>query len=249
LTCCHLLQGYGVIGSTEDGPEEIEHAPALSLALASLPGCSVSITHVTGPQLPDGGERVCRAGCVLLQGPTRALMRQQTYTHTRAPRRSQRPLPPCAARPCCMPRRTPDAPPDEWARLLGVPQLHSTHPTNFIVLAEPEFSQLQELTAGLDFAFPGANKIGACGVACACVLGAWLRVRPEQARGGCRVDRAGSGQARLHALVRLTRVCPPRAQHRRPRQRRQAEFGPGHVCMERRQAERRATSSSSAAAV
>jgi hypothetical protein len=51
-----MLQGYGVIGSTQDGPEEIEHAPALSLTLGSLPGTALSITHVTGQQLPDGGE-------------------------------------------------------------------------------------------------------------------------------------------------------------------------------------------------
>jgi small ligand-binding sensory domain FIST len=53
-----------------------------------------------------------------------------------------------------------DAPPEEWAQLLGV-DLHSSHPTNFIILAEPEFSKLTELTDGLDFAFPAANKIGA----------------------------------------------------------------------------------------
>jgi hypothetical protein len=28
------------------------------------------------------------------------------------------------------------------------------------LLADPEFSKLTELTAGLDFAFPAANKIG-----------------------------------------------------------------------------------------
>lgn len=52
----YVLQGYGVIGSTDDGPEEIEHAPSLSLTLASLPGVHVSIQHVTKEQLPDGGE-------------------------------------------------------------------------------------------------------------------------------------------------------------------------------------------------
>ncbi len=52
-----------------------------------------------------------------------------------------------------------DAPPEQWAQLLGV-HLHSEHPTNFILLSDPEFSQLMELTAGLDFAFPAANKIG-----------------------------------------------------------------------------------------
>lgn len=49
------LQGYGVIGSTAEGPEEIEHAPSVSITLGSLPGVDVRITHVTAQQLPDGG--------------------------------------------------------------------------------------------------------------------------------------------------------------------------------------------------
>lgn len=48
---------------------------------------------------------------------------------------------------------------------MGV-DLHSSHPTNFIILAEPEFSKLTELTDGLDFAFPAANKIGRCATPC-----------------------------------------------------------------------------------
>lgn len=55
--------------------------------------------------------------------------------------------------------RCADAPPEQWAELLGV-DLHSSHPTSFILLAEPEFAKLTELTDGLDFAFPSANKIG-----------------------------------------------------------------------------------------
>jgi len=54
--CLCVLQGYGVIGSTSEGPEEIEHAPALSLTLGSLPGTTLHISHITGQQLPDGGE-------------------------------------------------------------------------------------------------------------------------------------------------------------------------------------------------
>jgi small ligand-binding sensory domain FIST len=52
-----------------------------------------------------------------------------------------------------------DAPPQQWAQLLGV-QLQSPHPTSFILLADPEFAKLMELTAGLDFAFSAAKKIG-----------------------------------------------------------------------------------------
>jgi hypothetical protein len=51
------LQGYGVIGSTAEGPEEIEHAPSVSITLASLPDVAVSITHVTAQDLPDGGTK------------------------------------------------------------------------------------------------------------------------------------------------------------------------------------------------
>lgn len=51
-----MLQGYGVIGTTAEGPEEIEHAPALSLALGHLPGVELSVTRVTASNLPDGGE-------------------------------------------------------------------------------------------------------------------------------------------------------------------------------------------------
>jgi small ligand-binding sensory domain FIST len=42
-------------------------------------------------------------------------------------------------------------------------QLQSPYPSSFILLADPEFSKLTELTAGLDFAFPAANKIGEWG--------------------------------------------------------------------------------------
>lgn len=54
LNSVFFATGYGVIGSTTEGPEEIEHAPALSLTLGSLPGTSLSLSHIQ--QLPDGGE-------------------------------------------------------------------------------------------------------------------------------------------------------------------------------------------------
>lgn len=53
-----------------------------------------------------------------------------------------------------------DAPPEQWANVLGVQLDSEAADTHFIVLADPEFSKLMELTAGLDFAFPAANKIG-----------------------------------------------------------------------------------------
>ena len=56
LTSCPLSQGYGVIGSTKDGAEEIEHAPALSVALGVLPGVNLTLTRVDKNNVPDGGK-------------------------------------------------------------------------------------------------------------------------------------------------------------------------------------------------
>jgi hypothetical protein len=64
-SCTHppcVSQGYGVIGTTAEGPEEIEHAPALSLTLGYLPGVDLRVTRVTASNLPDGGEAP-QGGC------------------------------------------------------------------------------------------------------------------------------------------------------------------------------------------
>lgn len=68
-----------------------------------------------------------------------------------------------------------DAPPDEWARLAGLPLEgvgsssssagqgaggSGGSSTNFIIISDPNFSRIEELLAGLDFAFPAAKKIG-----------------------------------------------------------------------------------------
>ncbi|GBF93738.1 hypothetical protein Rsub_06070 [Raphidocelis subcapitata] len=116
--------GFGVCGgSPEDGrPEEVEHGPALSVALAALPGVELALKHVQPQELPDG-----------------------------------------------------DAPPSEWARAIGVPldapggagagggggdSGAAPTETHFVVIADPTFSGIEELLAGLDFAYPAAKKIG-----------------------------------------------------------------------------------------
>mmetsp|Transcript_38716 Transcript_38716/g.86104 ORF Transcript_38716/g.86104 Transcript_38716/m.86104 type:complete len:558 (+) Transcript_38716:89-1762(+) len=98
--------GFGVIGGSDEGPEEVESAPAISVTLARMPGVELSLTHVSMPQLPDG-----------------------------------------------------DAPPERWSELLGMP-LYSSQPLSFVILADPSFMRVADLTAGLDYAFPAANKIG-----------------------------------------------------------------------------------------
>ncbi len=40
------LQGFGVIGDSAEGPQEVEGEPALSLTLGVLPGVSI-FTHIT----------------------------------------------------------------------------------------------------------------------------------------------------------------------------------------------------------
>lgn len=52
---------------------------------------------------------------------------------------------------------SPDAPPDAWHALLGIPP--DVAP-DFIVLAEPYTTDGDALLAGLDYAYPGAVKVG-----------------------------------------------------------------------------------------
>jgi hypothetical protein len=57
--------GYGVAGARAGGgsgdggeegrPEEVEHAPAVAIALGALPGVTLSLRHVRGSDVPDGG--------------------------------------------------------------------------------------------------------------------------------------------------------------------------------------------------
>ncbi|GLI65553.1 hypothetical protein VaNZ11_009115 [Volvox africanus] len=52
-----------------------------------------------------------------------------------------------------------DAPPDKWSAVLGVPAFPESG-LSVVVLSDPSFSAVQDLLAGLDFAFPTATKIG-----------------------------------------------------------------------------------------
>ncbi|MDP9425829.1 MAG: FIST C-terminal domain-containing protein [Actinomycetota bacterium] len=51
----------------------------------------------------------------------------------------------------------PDGPPDAWEDLVGVKR---TEEPQFVLLADPFSTRSEALLAGLDFAFPGAAKIG-----------------------------------------------------------------------------------------
>ena len=51
----------------------------------------------------------------------------------------------------------PDSPPQAWIETLGVEPAQKPH---FIVLADPGNSQITDLLEGLDFAYPGAVKVG-----------------------------------------------------------------------------------------
>jgi len=50
-----------------------------------------------------------------------------------------------------------DSPPDTWVERIGVPA--SDHP-HFVLLADPFSSKVNDLLQGLDFAYPGAVKVG-----------------------------------------------------------------------------------------
>jgi small ligand-binding sensory domain FIST len=50
-----------------------------------------------------------------------------------------------------------DSSPDAWSKLVGVPLQQHPH---FILLSDPFFSEINDLLAGLDFAYPDSVKIG-----------------------------------------------------------------------------------------
>jgi small ligand-binding sensory domain FIST len=50
-----------------------------------------------------------------------------------------------------------DGPPDRWVDLVGVSPQDQPH---FILLSDPAFSKVGDLLQGLDYAYPGSNKVG-----------------------------------------------------------------------------------------
>jgi small ligand-binding sensory domain FIST len=50
-----------------------------------------------------------------------------------------------------------DSPPDTWVDLLGVP---AAEEPQFIILADPFSAKINDLLQGLDYAYPGASKVG-----------------------------------------------------------------------------------------
>lgn len=53
IDCIVGCSGSGVIGMSDDFPEEVEEGAALSLTLASLPGVDLQTFHLTAADLPD----------------------------------------------------------------------------------------------------------------------------------------------------------------------------------------------------
>jgi hypothetical protein len=195
--------GFGVAGARADGGgphDEVEHAPAVALALGSLPSVTLSLRHVQG--LPDGG------GAVRAQAGARARRRGEGAWGPRCARTARSPVASPARADAASRHRllTPaptDAPPAEWARLTGLPlatgpargsagsagsggdgssgegggdgagapaaggggasPAAAAEQTNFIVVADPAYAEIEELLGGLDFAYPEAQKIGANG--------------------------------------------------------------------------------------
>ncbi|WP_334312205.1 FIST signal transduction protein [Oscillatoria sp. CS-180] len=105
IPCLIGCSGGGVVGTTASGETlEVEQKPALSLAVASLPGVAVKSFYLQEDDLPDL-----------------------------------------------------DSPPNLWVDKVGVAPEEQP---SFILMADPFTSSITELLQGLDFAYPGAVKVG-----------------------------------------------------------------------------------------
>lgn len=96
------------------------------------------------PQVHPSHESSCRACCETYLSQTNKLCGKNNVLTTTTVRN-------CNA----------DAGPGQWSQLIGVPAFPDLD-LSLIVLAEPNFDQLGDLLAGLDYAFPDAAKIGVC---------------------------------------------------------------------------------------
>lgn len=92
--------GMAVIG----GGEEVEHAPALSLIAATLPGVTCHAVYTDAVDLPDN-----------------------------------------------------DAPPEQWKEWLG---LSTVQEADFVLLADPFSTPVEQVVLGIDYAFPQATVVG-----------------------------------------------------------------------------------------
>jgi hypothetical protein len=55
LSPAAVLQSFGVLGSSVGGAVEVEGEPGLSLSLAALPGCELSVMHTLRSSIPTEG--------------------------------------------------------------------------------------------------------------------------------------------------------------------------------------------------
>jgi small ligand-binding sensory domain FIST len=80
-----------------------------------------------------------------------------------------------------------DSPPDTWIRMIGVAPEKQPE---FILLCDPFASKINDLLAGLDFAYSGSNKVG--GLASAGMVGALNGLFYHTPEGGSHLYREGT---------------------------------------------------------
>jgi small ligand-binding sensory domain FIST len=104
----HIIgcSGYGVIGGGNEGPNEVEGEPALSLSLGQLPDADIHVMHTLRSSIPE-----------------------------------------------------PSSTRQDWSDWVGVPY-DTPQEVSFMILADPRFSQVEQMVDGLDNAFPESKKIG-----------------------------------------------------------------------------------------
>ena len=130
----------GVIGAGR----EVEHAPGISIAAASLPGVKLAQFFIEDRDLPD-----------------------------------------------------PDAGPDRWIELIGV---DAAEDPQFLLLADPLSIRGESLLMGLDFAYPGAVKVG--GLASGAPRsGGHVLFLGDRTLGGGAVGVAMSGDVEIDTIV------------------------------------------------
>ena len=131
-------------GAVIGAGREIEHAPGISIAAASLPGVGLVRFRIEDRDLPD-----------------------------------------------------PDAGPDEWIDLIGV---KAAEDPQFVLLADPLSIRGESLLMGLDFAYPGAVKVGGLASGAARSGGHALFL-DDGTHGGGAVGVAMSGDVEIDTIV------------------------------------------------
>lgn len=138
--------GMAVIG---DG-KEIEHAPAIALIAATLPGVTCHAVYTDAVDLPDN-----------------------------------------------------DAPPDRWKEWLGLTHVDEA---DFVLLADPFSTAIEQVVLGIDYAFPNATVVGGLASAAGAARENALFLNDQVYRDGM-VALAVHGDVKLDAIV--AQGCKP----------------------------------------